>query len=142
MTRLLRGAVAQRCLPGFLGAAPGQSISNVDEIIADHAEPDPALHPLFALVPAAVETVSPLGNADASLASGAPFLAVAEPALLLLAFAFKAFGGPIGNTDALDALRLRSSLIATGIECSVRRDQPRHASQQGLMSVDGWDQQV
>jgi hypothetical protein len=32
---------------------------------------------------AAVEPVSPFDHADASLASGAPFLAVAEPALLL-----------------------------------------------------------
>jgi transposase len=33
---LLHGAVAQCCLLGFLGAAPGQSVSNVDEIIGDH----------------------------------------------------------------------------------------------------------
>ena len=39
-----------------------------------------------------VETMPPLGDADAPLAAGAPFLAVAEPTLLLLAFAFGALG--------------------------------------------------
>src|SRR6266852_5694003 len=116
------------------------SAADVDEVVGDDAEADPAIHSDSSLVTATAETVSPFDNADAPLASGAPLLAVAEPALFLLAFAFKAFGRAIGNADALDALRLRSSLIAGGIESSVRRDQTRHASQQGLMPVDGWDQ--
>jgi hypothetical protein len=62
----------------FLGTA------NVDEVVGDHAEPDPALHSGIALVSAAIEAVPPLGDADASLASGPPLLAIAEPALPLL----------------------------------------------------------
>src|SRR5215471_14505971 len=56
--------------------------TNIDEIIGDHAESDPALHSVFAFVPTTVEPVSPLGHADAALAAGPPILAVTEPALL------------------------------------------------------------
>ena len=66
--------------------------TDVNDIVGDDAEPHPAVHSDVALVAAAVETVSPLDHADASLASGAPFLAVAEPALFLLALAFEALG--------------------------------------------------
>ena len=62
--------------------------TNTDEIVGSHPEPDPALYADLA----AIDTVAPLGDADALLASGAPFLAIAEPTLLLLAFAFGAFG--------------------------------------------------
>jgi hypothetical protein len=66
--------------------------ADVDEIVADHAEPDPTLHAIFALVSAAIETVPALGHADAALTTGPPFLAVAEPTLLLLAFALRTRG--------------------------------------------------
>ncbi len=66
-----------RC-PLFHGTA------DVDDVVGDHAEPDPTLHSGVALVSAAVETVPPLGDADASLAVGPPLLAVAEPARPLL----------------------------------------------------------
>jgi hypothetical protein len=36
----------------------GYRTSDVDEIVGDHAEPDPTLHSIFAFVPAAIETVS------------------------------------------------------------------------------------
>jgi hypothetical protein len=118
------------------------NIADVDEVVGDDTETNPAIHSGSSPVAATVEAVSPFDDADAPLASGAPLLAVTEPALFLLAFAFNALGRSIGNADALDALCLRSSLVAGGIECSVRRDQARHLSQQGLMRVDGWDQQI
>ena len=91
---------------------------------------DPAVHSDIALVAAAVETMSPFCDSDASLATGAPLLAAAEPALFLLAFAFEAFGRTIGNADALYAF------------CGVRRHQTRRASEQCLMCLDRDDQQV
>jgi hypothetical protein len=83
-------------------------VANIDEVVGDDAKPDPALHSGIALIAAAAEPMSPFDHADASLASGPPFLAVAEPALLLFAFALGAFGGAIGNADALDVLCLHS----------------------------------
>src|SRR5215471_19821772 len=52
------------------------------EIVGDHAESDPTLHSIVALISTAIEAIAPLDHADASFASGAPFLAVAEPTLL------------------------------------------------------------
>src|SRR5713226_4152670 len=93
-------------------------------------------------VSAAIEPVSTLDHADASLASGAPFLIVAEPALLLLAFAVGAFGGAIRNADALDAFGFGHRLIFGGVETGIRRDQAGRASQLCLMGFDRRDQQV
>src|ERR1700736_5167712 len=95
-----------------------------------------AMHSDESLVAAAREAMSPLDHADASLASGAPFLAVAEPALLL-ALALRTFGRTIGNADAFDTLRLRSGLVLGGVECSICRNQARRACQQRLMRLDG-----
>src|SRR6478752_8338917 len=103
--------------------------ADVDEVIGDHAEPDPALHSCFALVSAAIEPMPPFDHADAALASGSPFLAVAEPTLLLFALALGALGGAIGDRDAFDAHRLGCRLVLGGVECRVRRHQMRHAAQ-------------
>src|SRR5262249_41747890 len=69
-----------------------QGSTDVDEIIGDHGEANPALHTVFASVAAAVQSVSPLDHADASLTSGAPFLTVAEPSLPLFASSLLALG--------------------------------------------------
>ena len=59
--------------------------TNIDEVVGKHPKSDPAFDADIAAISAAVETMPPLGDADAPLAAGAPFLAVAEPTLLLLA---------------------------------------------------------
>ncbi len=64
--------------------------ADVDEIVRDHAEAYPTLHSVVAFVSTAVEAVAAFDHADTSFASGAPFLAIAEPALLLLALALAA----------------------------------------------------
>src|ERR1700757_3303049 len=123
---------------GFLvdGAA------DVDEIIGDHAEPDPTLHSIFAFVATAVEAVSPLAHADAALAAGPPFLAVPEPALPLLAPALSALGGTVGHADALDALGFGRGLVLAGIEGRVGSNQVRHASNRPLVEFDRRNEQV
>src|ERR1700739_2567124 len=96
----------------------------------------PMLTKLSAMTPKPTQrcmpTVSPFCHADAALTTGTPLLAVAEPALLLLAFTIGALGGAIGNADALDALCLGGSLVLGGVECGVRRRQMWCASQQCL----------
>ena len=89
--------------------------TDVDEVVGDDAEANPAVHSDVTLIAAAVEAVSPLDHADATLASGAPLLAVAEPALSLLAFAFEAFSRAIGNADTFDALGFRRRLVLYGV---------------------------
>ena len=87
------------------------------------------MHADIALVEAAAQAVSPFCDADAALTTGTPLLAVAEPPLFLLALALRAFGGTIGNADALDALCLCGSLVLGGVECGIRRRQMWCASQ-------------
>ena len=68
------------------------SSADVDEVVGDHSEPDPALHADLASVAATVEPVPTLDHTDASLASGAPFLAIAEPPFLLFTSALFTLG--------------------------------------------------
>src|SRR5437867_2513385 len=127
--------------PLFCGALL-DGTAEIDDVVGDHAEADPALHSDKALVTAAVEPVAALDHADASLAAGAPLLTIAEPALLLLALAFGAFGRAIGNADPLDSFRFRCRLVLIGIERRIGRDQSRRASQQGSMRVNSCDEDV
>jgi hypothetical protein len=64
--------------------------ANADEIVGD--DPPSPTQRFMPTLAAAVETVPLLGDADATLASAASFLAVAELTLLSFAFAFGAFG--------------------------------------------------
>src|SRR5260221_2712377 len=100
------GLRLRRLLDGlFFHCATG-----VDDVVGDDAEPDPTLHSGIAFVVAAIEPVSPLDHADASLASGPPFLSVAEPALPLLSFALRALVLTVWHARALDALGDRCCL--------------------------------
>jgi hypothetical protein len=92
--------VSALCCRFSLIAPLVQRASNINQIVRNHTEPDPGFHSIIAFVPAAIETVLPLSDADAPLRSGPSFLTLAEPAILLLAFAFCAFGGAIGNANA------------------------------------------
>jgi hypothetical protein len=74
-------------------------------------EAHPALDSGITLVSAAIEALPSLDHADATLESGPPFLAGAEPALLLLAFALGAFDGAIGNAEAFDAFGFGGRLV-------------------------------
>jgi hypothetical protein len=65
--------------------------ADVDDVVCNDAEADPAVHSDEALVAATGEAVAVLDHTDASLASGAPFLAIAEPTLSLLALALGTF---------------------------------------------------
>ena len=62
------------------------------------------MHADIALVVAAAEAMSAFCDADASLTTGAPFLAVVEPALFLLAFAFGALVERLGMQTRLTPL--------------------------------------
>jgi hypothetical protein len=73
-------------LGGLRGGSFFHGPADVDDVVGDDPEANPALHSDVALVATAAEAVSPFDDADASLASGAPFLTVAEPPLLLLTF--------------------------------------------------------
>ena len=86
------GGPARDCGGQLCGWPENDSMAEIDEIVGDDSEPDPALHSIVAGIPASVETVATLAHADAALTPGAPSLAAAEPAFFLLAFAVGALG--------------------------------------------------
>src|SRR6266478_5376841 len=120
----------------------GHHAADVDQVVGNHPEADPALHSGIPLVPAAIKSVPSLDHADATLASGTPFLAVAEPALLLLAFALGALRGAIGDADALDALGFGGRRVLGRVEAGIGRHQARCAPEHCLMGFDRGHQQV
>src|SRR5260370_13587988 len=115
---------------------------DVDDVVGDHAEPDPTLHSGVALVSAAVETVPPLGDADASLAACPSLLAVAEPALPLLTLALGTLSRAVGNADAFYALGFRCCLVLGGVKRGIRCHHVRRTPQHCSMRLDGGNQQV
>src|SRR5258705_917484 len=116
--------------------------TDVDDVVGDESETDLTVHSGIAFVAAAIDPVSPLAHADASLASGPPFLSVAEPALPLLSFALGALGRMVGNADALDALGFRCCLVLGGVECGICCHHVRRTRQHCSMHLDGGYQQV
>src|SRR5256885_1151360 len=130
------------CAADLLDGLTFHCAADIDEVIPDHTEPDPALHSSISSVPAPVEPVPPLDHANTSLAPGPPLLAVAEPAFLLLAFAFRTLRVAIWNADAFDALLFRCGFVLDGIECGVCRHQARCAPKPCLVRFDGRDQQI
>ena len=91
--------------PGLRTGLLGYGAADVDQIVGDHAEPNPAFDAGLAFVSAAVQSMSPLDHADAVLGAGPPPLPVAEPALLLLALCAP------DSSHALDAFGVCGGLV-------------------------------
>ena len=62
-----------------LGSRQGRA--QVDEVVTNDAEADPALHPRVAFVATAGEPMAPLQETDSPFAAGSPLLSPLEPAL-------------------------------------------------------------
>src|SRR3989449_8796190 len=79
--------------------------ADLDQVIGDHAESDPAFHAVESSVAATTQTMAALEHADAPLASGPPSLAGAEQTLLLSSPALLVARAPVGNRQSLSAPR-------------------------------------
>src|SRR5579863_2236752 len=135
-------------IEGVVGAASAlargrEGVADVDEVVGDHAQADPALDAGHALVTAAVQAMATFEETDATLTSGAPFLGVAEPAFLLESLSFSTpFGRAVGDGDSLDALSLGGASIALREEGGISGEQMRHATQELPMYLKGGKQQI
>ena len=58
-------------------------MTDVDQVVGDDAQPDPALDAGHAFVATTVQAMASLEKTDTTFTAGAPFLRVAEPAFLL-----------------------------------------------------------
>ena len=86
--------------------------ADVNDVVCDDAESNVALDAVRSFVSAALQPMAAFENADAPLTSGAPFLSLLEPALLLPLLARRALGGMAGNRDPLYSQLLRLGLIS------------------------------
>jgi hypothetical protein len=69
--------------PWHSGTLQSEAAADLNDVVGDDCQPDPALHALESTIAATTQPVSPLQHADASLASGLPALSGSEPTLLL-----------------------------------------------------------
>src|SRR6266852_2317922 len=118
-----------RVAGAFLGSeARGQHPADIDEVIGNDSETDPAMHARVTFIEAAAESVTSLEHADAPFAADAPFLSFAEPALLLTLSTLRTSGAQIGNGDLGDSQLLCSRFVGSGEKAGVAsRHARRHA---------------
>jgi hypothetical protein len=57
-----------------------QGVSDVDQVVGEHAEADPALHPFGTPVTTTVQAMATFDDADPSLTPGSPRLRFLKPA--------------------------------------------------------------
>src|SRR6266436_6984598 len=118
-------------------SAPGGQVkSDVDHIICQDPQTNPAFDAVRSLVSGAIQPMPPFENADAPFATGAPFLGFLEPRLLLFLFAFLALGGTAGNTDSLHAQVLGLGFVGGREEACVGSRQIRSPAKQFLVLFD------
>src|SRR6266436_4614706 len=126
----------------FLGSeARGQHPSDIDEVIGNDSETDPAMHACITFIEAATESAAPLEHADAPFATDAPFLSSAEPALLLALSPLRTLGTQIGNRDLCDSQLLRSRFVGSGEKAGVAGHHARNYAELLLMLFNRRDQQ-
>jgi hypothetical protein len=113
---------------------------HVDEVVGDYAESSPPFHSANALVPATVESVPPLEDADASFASGSPFLTSLKPAFLLLTLERGAFGGAAWNGNAFHAYLVRVGGILRRVESGIACCQVGYRACILLVDFNRWNQ--
>ena len=104
------------------GILSGEGSTDIDQVIADHAESYPSLHPGVSFVTASTQSVPAFEYADSPFATGSPLLPFAEPALLLMSAPFRAPGGMIGNGKTLDPHALNLGFSLRGVESGVAGD--------------------
>src|SRR5437879_473192 len=115
--------------------------ADLDQVIGDHAESDPAFHAVESSVAATTQSMAALEHADAPLASGPPSLARAEPTLLLPSPPLLAARAPVGNRHSLHAHGLNRFLVPLRIKPRVGSRQVRCAPQPSPMFFYRGDQQ-
>ena len=106
---------------------------DVDQIVRDHAEADPAFHSFHAAVAAAAQSMPPLEYADAAFAAGSPTLRLLEPAALLQFLALRTVVLRFGTATHLTPLLLNCPFLRLRIEARIGGDQSRHAPEFALV---------
>src|SRR5215469_10974058 len=97
----------------------------MDEVVGDHAQPDPTTNPVRPFVEGTPQTMPALENTDATLTASAPFLKFFEPTLLLPQLSGGTFGVMTGNRYPLHSHVLSLGFVGGGEESRIRCHFPR-----------------
>src|SRR2546428_298402 len=131
-----------RVAGAFLGSeARVQHPADIDEVIGNDSETDPAMHARVTFIEAAAESVASLEHADAPFATDAPFLSFAEPALLLALSTLRTLGTERRNRDLCDSHLLRRRFVGSGEKAGVAGDHARRHAEPLLVLFNRRDQQ-
>src|SRR6266550_594087 len=126
----------------FLGSeARGQHPSDIDEVIGNDSETDPAMHACITFIEAAAESVASFEHADAPFATDAPFLSFAEPALLLTLSPLRTLGAEKRNGDLSNSQLLRRRFVGGREKSGVASHHARDYAELLLMLFNRRDQQ-
>src|SRR4029450_13379931 len=119
-----------------IGVRSRQSQPQVDQVVTNDPETNPALHACIPFVAAAVQTVAPLQHADATFAAGSPSLGLFEPALPLLLLPLGTLRATVGHRHACDTEVLGRRLDRGRVEAGGGRHQARNPPRAFLMHHD------
>src|SRR6266571_560278 len=115
-----------RVAGAFLGSeARVQHPADIDEVIGNDSETDPAMHARVTFIEAAAESVASLEHADAPFTTDAPFLSFAEPALLLALSTLRTLGTERRNRDLCDSHLLPPSSLCDPLPSLLRASSGR-----------------
>src|SRR5437773_11052292 len=131
-----------RVAGAFLGSeARVQHPADIDEVIGNDSETDPAMHARVTFIEAAAESVASLEHADAPFTIDAPCLIFAEPALLFALSTLRTLGTERRNRDLCDSHLLRRRFVGSGEKAGVAGDHARRHAEPLLVLFNRRDQQ-
>src|SRR5947209_1337547 len=130
--------------PGWRGSGSGhrQRFADVDQIVGQHAQSDPALHSLATAIQTAPQSVPPLHHADTSFAACAPTLRLLEPATPFHLFALRTTCVAVRYRDPFHTLLLYGPLLRLRIVTGIRCYQSQQASYLAFVRLHGAQQQI
>src|SRR5258708_39870332 len=88
-----------------------EAAADLNEVVGHDSKTDPPLHTFEPSISTAIQSVAPLQNADAALASGPPALSGPEPTRSLQFFPLAALGAPTRHRDSRHSHSLDGLLI-------------------------------
>jgi hypothetical protein len=122
---LLRGPKPACCTP--LCMRHQQGLADVDQVVGEHAEPDPPFHALRSVIQTTPQPMPPFGHADTPFAARAPALSLLEPAAPLQLLALRTARVAIRHCHPLHTQFLDRLLLRLRIISRIRRHQSWHA---------------
>src|ERR1700730_14262323 len=98
---------------------------DVDQIVGDHAEANPSVHAVDAMVATAAQAVTTFEHTDATFAADAPALAATEPVLALICAPRGRLGAATRQDHASDTAVGGGLFVGRRAEAAITGDQIR-----------------